>query len=189
MNTFIVFLTKGRKVLRTKSLKKNLKWQIYVNVTGVKNMAKKTLIILFLSFLLFFGQTGRANALSAGCDASPASLLQVLTSSLTTLYNIFPIQLAGQNLMPFGGPTPNESDSQSQACGKDPVCVCMTPVPRVGLTVAFWEPVLDIETVKSPMCFPALGVSLGSIGGVFNPGRNASQGNGREGVAANIHII
>ncbi len=150
-------------------------------------MAKKTLIILFLSFLLFFGQTGRANALSAGCDASPASLIQILTESLTTLYNIFPIQLGGVTLIPFGGK--KGTVTGGSVCGKNPVCVCLTPLPRIGLQASFWEPVLDIETVKSPMCFPALGVSLPGLSSVFNPGRNASQGSGHEGVAANIHLI
>ena len=147
-------------------------------------MAKKTLIILSFFVVIFFGSANSSYALSAGCDASPASLTQILTESLTTLYNIFPIDIGGVDIMPFKQGVPG-----NDICGHIPVCVCLTPLPRVGIQVSFWEPVLDIETVKSPFCFPALGVSLSGISSFFNPGRNASMGNGREGVAANIHLI
>ncbi len=147
-------------------------------------MAKKALIILSFFVVIFFGSVNSSYALSAGCDASPASLIQILTESLTTLYNIFPIDIGGVDIMPFKQGVPG-----GDICGHIPVCVCLTPLPRVGIQVSFWEPVFDIETVKSPFCFPALGVSLAGISSFFNPGRNASMGNGREGVAANIHLI
>lgn len=152
-------------------------------------MFKKSLFILIFFVFIFFGSANSSYALSAGCDASPASLIQILTESLTTLYNIFPIQVGNVNIMPFGTPNAGESDVESASCDAVPVCECLTPVPRIGIHVAFWEPVFDIETVKSPFCFPALGVSLAGVSSFFNPGRNASMGNGREGVAANIHLI
>lgn len=47
-----------------------------------------------------------------------------------------------------------------------PGCVCGGPPPTTGLTVAFWEPARLVETVKDAYCFPSLGTSMTSPGGL-----------------------
>ena len=73
---------------------------------------------------------------------------------------IFPIKIAG---IPIGKSGLKEPSDPS----KKPWCVCPTPlgVPRPGIPLSFWEPARLIETVKTPFCFPTIGVSAGNSGG------------------------
>lgn len=151
---------------------------------------RKALIIAVLFIAAILGSNARAYAGASGCPASSASAIQILKESLTTLYNIFPIKIGGATIVPGGGVPGVKSVLSGSICGKSPVCVCKTPIPRIGLTVSFWEPVLDIETVKSPFCFPAFGVNLGNmLGQFFDPGKSHAGSGLRHVEAAQTHII
>ena len=43
---------------------------------------------------------------------------------------------------------------------KSPVCFCADPIPRVGLTLSFWEPTRLIDVTRTAFCFPSLGASI-----------------------------
>jgi len=87
------------------------------------------------------------------CEASPGTAISIMMRGLATVYNVFPIKIAGVTIFNWSGLEDTGSVSS-------PICVCFTPFPRIGLTVSLWEPVRIIETVKVPYCFPALGVSI-----------------------------
>lgn len=38
-----------------------------------------------------------------------------------------------------------------------PICACGTPVPRIGLTIGYWEPSRLMDVTQKPFCFPNLG--------------------------------
>jgi conjugal transfer pilus assembly protein TraU len=117
---------------------------------------RKFLIALILPFIVF-----------GACKANPSTAVQIWMESLTTIYNIFPIRIAGVAISPIKLPDFNDVSS--------PICICMKgspPIPRIGITVSLWEPIAFVETVKDPFCFPSLGVQL-SLAGRFK--ENASQ--------------
>ncbi len=93
---------------------------------------------------------------------------------------MFPLSLGGLSIWPSSRPdAPNPSL---------PLCVCATPLPRVGLSVGFWEPVRLIDATMKPFCFPNLG------GLTISPGLRIGQksmttedGNERDRGEWNIH--
>jgi len=66
---------------------------------------------------------------------------------------MFPIRIGGVKILDFGLWDFPSTDN-------NPVCICMTPFPRIGLKVSFWEPIAMMEVVSSPWCFPTLGTEL-----------------------------
>jgi conjugal transfer pilus assembly protein TraU len=62
---------------------------------------------------------------------------------------MYPLRIAGGTFVSMGQEDTNFDASNS------PVCTCSNP-PRIGVPVAFWEPVRMIEVVRKPMCFPTL---------------------------------
>jgi len=70
--------------------------------------------------------------------------------------SIFPLKIGGITIIGS-----NLEDSIDAATS--PICVCPAPPPlflRIGISVAFWEPVRLIEIVKEPYCFPSIGLKL-----------------------------
>ncbi len=67
---------------------------------------------------------------------------------------VFPIRIGG--VAEFG---PNEAENNDTSM--NPICVCNGgTVPRVGLSVSFWEPSRLIDTVSDPYCMMPLGTKL-----------------------------
>ncbi len=72
---------------------------------------------------------------------------------------IFPIRIAGLDMTPVTGLGDNNLDVMDKI--DSPICTCNDGViPRVGLSVSFWEPSRVIDTVQDPYCFMALGQQL-----------------------------
>lgn len=69
---------------------------------------------------------------------------------------LFPISIGSISL--FSGKNPDTDNPAS------PICMCGSPVPRVGIAAGFWEPVRLVDVTKRPFCFPNLG------GVEFDPG-------------------
>jgi conjugal transfer pilus assembly protein TraU len=133
-----------------------------LNLSVVKGFAKKIASTILFVTILFFSFTPKSEAM-IGCTANPSSMLQIFTESIATLYNIFPITVAGVPININNLPTADE-------LGGLPVCICMQgspPIPRIGLTFGWWNPEAVIETVKAPFCFPTLGFGFGTLGGQF----------------------
>lgn len=72
-------------------------------------------------------------------------------------------------------PTSNEDSSINGS--KEPICKCIDPFPRVGITLSLWEPILVIEPTSIPYCTPTAGMSLPiDIGmGAGSFGQNSSK--------------
>lgn len=73
-------------------------------------------------------------------------------------YGVFPIEFAGVEL------APSYDDPASLGLDRPPgkldqiVCLCKEKGKiRIGLSVSFWSPARLVETVRVPLCFPALG--------------------------------
>lgn len=76
---------------------------------------------------------------------------------------LFPISIGGWTVAE--GAEPYDTSNPSS-----PVCACGSPIPRIGITVGFWEPVRLADVVREPFCF----VNLGGI--TIDPGTPAAAG-------------
>lgn len=83
-----------------------------------------------------------------------SSMMQIVTASINTIYNVFPIRIGGVTMNFFPGT--EDLDTVSSV----PVCFCMTPVPRFGIKVSLWEPLAIVEPTAVPFCSPILGQGL-----------------------------
>lgn len=85
---------------------------------------------------------------------------------------ILPIKIGGQVIVPG-------IEADTVDLSSSPVCVCPTPVgPRPGITFSFWEPARFIEVVKTPFCFPSIGVGMTNpAGGMLVGGSEAETSN------------
>jgi len=120
----------------------------------------KRAVSLLLVFCLLFAsaRVGYPSPASAACSATlegtPATAQKVWMTALGTLYNIFPIKIGGITVMSFSGLEDVKTVSSA------PVCVCVDPIPRVGVKVSLWEPIGLIEVTSIPGCSPSLGMSI-----------------------------
>ncbi|TDA63633.1 conjugal transfer protein TraU [Sulfuricurvum sp. IAE1] len=120
------------------------------------------------------GSAASANpASSAACKVATrgtSSAMQIALSTVATVHNVFPIRIAGVDI----NPTANEDSSLNGS--RNPICTCMDPFPRVGITLSLWEPILISEPTAIPYCTPTLGTSLPvSVGlGAASFGQNNS---------------
>lgn len=121
-------------------------------------MLKKILISFFISAIFYSNASAAAGtpAAVAACSAATkgaTSAIQILTSTITTIYNILPIKIAGVSITPSMG--------LEDIAGKSaPICMCMTPFPRIGIPFELWEPNALIDVSSIPNCVPTLGMSL-----------------------------
>lgn len=75
---------------------------------------------------------------------------------------LFPISIGPVKI--GSGPAPDTENPSF------PICLCGSPIPRIGISVGFWEPVRAVDVTKKPWCFPNLGgISL-------NPGIDGGHG-------------
>jgi len=68
---------------------------------------------------------------------------------------MFPLKIGGVSVPGLNPPNNTKVSKDDEV--KSPVCVCKTPVPRVGLTLSFWEPVRLVDVTRTPFCFTSLG--------------------------------
>lgn len=83
---------------------------------------------------------------------------------------LFPMSVGALPIWPGGG-----ADTDNPAL---PICLCGTPIPRIGISVGFWEPVRLADVTMKPWCF----VNLGGIS--LDPGLDIGMkhfGNGGRG--------
>jgi conjugal transfer pilus assembly protein TraU len=89
--------------------------------------------------------------LNAGSCGSPSNFFKVIKD---TCYScMFPMYIAG---VPLGSAPVNDASDKV----RQPLCLCGSPIPRIGIPIGYWNPNRFIETVKDPWCFPLLGVSI-----------------------------
>lgn len=78
---------------------------------------------------------------------------------------LLPITIGGIPWGTSGNPLADRADNSLGS--QSPICLCMDPLPRIGITLGYREPIRIIESVKDPFCFPTLGfgMSKGPWGG------------------------
>lgn len=119
----------------------------------------KKITFIAAIFLSFNYSYIKAEPLSTGaCTAAThggGSLMEIFNTSTATLYNVFPITIAGVPINFF--PKLEDTDSSSNS----PICICMRgAVPIPGVTLSLWEPLSIVETTGIPGCSPTTGISL-----------------------------
>ena len=66
---------------------------------------------------------------------------------------LFPITIGGFKVSPSGEDTDNPRQF---------ICLCGTPIPRVGIPISFWEPVRMIDVTRTKFCMVNMGgISIG----------------------------
>lgn len=100
------------------------------------------MIRIFMMLIIFSIGTAQAESLCQGKFVNP--LTDVCWSCL------FPITLGSMNLVRGSLPDTNNPGN--------PVCICPgDPIPRIGLTIGFWEPIAMTDVTRSPFCMVNLG--------------------------------
>jgi len=110
-------------------------------------------LLLSLLAALAFASPAQKACLATG-EGTPQTAFGVWMSALSTLYNIFPIKIGGVKIGGYGGLEDTDTVSSN------PICVCMDPLPRIGLKVSLWEPIALVEVTAIPGCSPAVGLPL-----------------------------
>lgn len=115
-------------------------------------------LVNFSLALLIATENIFANPLSyAACEPATkagASTMQVIMTSVATMYNIFPIRIAGIPIDYF----PDTEDIPSS--NDMPICICSDPFPRIGIPVSYWEPIALMEVTSIPFCSPTFGHAI-----------------------------
>ena len=82
---------------------------------------------------------------------------------------VFPITIGSMQIVGLNVPdTPNPGS---------PICWCGTPIPRIGITVGFWEPLRLVDVSRAPGCFSNLGGIEINPGSVKRGATGAAEGN------------
>lgn len=111
----------------------------------LRNNNKFILIVIFSFFITIFLPV---NSYSTG------PCRNTFLNPITDIHwkGIFPITIGGIE-MPFG-----DSDQYSPPTRiTSPICVCGI---RLGISLSFWKPSRLADTVKTPYCFPVMGVQI-----------------------------
>ncbi|MBP9777571.1 MAG: TraU family protein [Rickettsiaceae bacterium] len=82
---------------------------------------------------------------------------------------LFPLSIGGAKVVSADNPDTENPTS--------PICVCQTPMLRVGVAIGYWEPMALVDVTRTPYCLVSLGgVKLG-MGADYKMGSvNAHQG-------------
>jgi conjugal transfer pilus assembly protein TraU len=99
---------------------------------------------LLLIGLNSFAQVPEGSDSGQSCTGSFPNLLSDVCWSC-----MFPLRVAGVTFASMS------QEDENFGASNTPVCACSNP-PRIGVPVAFWEPVRIVEVVRKPMCFPTL---------------------------------
>ncbi|MCB2048364.1 MAG: TraU family protein, partial [Novosphingobium sp.] len=62
---------------------------------------------------------------------------------------LFPLSIGGLAIWKGSRPDPKNPSF--------PLCACGSPIPRIGISVGFWEPVRLVDVTNKAWCFPNLG--------------------------------
>ena len=134
---------------------------------------KRLISALLVTAALLAGARADSASCNTALHGGAGAAVEVFTRSLQTIYNVFPIRVGGVSMNFF--PKLEDIKSVSNA----PICTCLTPFPRVGIKVSFWEPIAVIEPTAIPWCSPSLGASIPAGG----PGGESYGANGQRAVS------
>lgn len=97
---------------------------------------------------------------------------------------LYPITLGNTKVFKAKGLKPDTSNPSS------PICLCGTPIPRIGLAWGFWEPVRLVDVSNEAYCFANLGgmkLDIG-IGAASKAQRNSDSGAARSGYHVHWYV-
>ncbi|MCK9553907.1 conjugal transfer pilus assembly protein TraU [Aquamicrobium sp.] len=104
-------------------------------------------VFSLLTLLFCFWVAAPQEARAAGVGSCTGSFVNPITD--ISWGSLFPLTIGPLEIWPSGEPdTPNPSL---------PVCACLDPIPRIGISVGFWEPVRLADASMKPWCFVNLG--------------------------------
>ncbi|MCT7910363.1 TraU family protein [Arcobacter lacus] len=119
-------------------------------------MLKKIIINLLIFSNIYMLAENIPSSLNASKACKSAignnSLMTVMTNTITSIYNILPISIAGVNVTPSNGA--EDINTTGGYCG------CWRPWYTPGIVIGFWEPVAIIDVSNIPNCLPSLGMHL-----------------------------
>lgn len=124
-------------------------------------------LILIKICILYFLQFTNLHAENSSCHGAWVNPITDVCWSC-----LFPISIGSIGVISGGVPDTKNPGS--------PICACGNPIPRIGLSVGFWEPVAMVDVTRTPFCLVNLGGTKLSLGSSFNTGEvdNASSTNG-----------
>lgn len=154
-------------------------------VEKTKKVISIFLIVIILSTIALEGRALASG--KPGCKANPGTALKILTTSMMTMYNIFPLRIGGVKVISMKG-----VDDYNSTPGM-PLCICKMPPPiflRIGIKMSIWEAGHLMETVKHPWCSPAAGLQLPVPFNILAEGRSEDETVTKERTAAaQVHVI
>ena len=116
----------------------------------------------------------------AVCKNDPTALFRAMMIFLSTINNMFPIKVGGVPVVPGGS---DQSYSEPPGTSISPICGCLDPFPRIGISLSFWEVIASIDTVKDPYCFRTYGIYVPlpfnekQFGGELTDSATSTEGN------------
>lgn len=99
-------------------------------------------ILLAVSLLL--GTMTPAKAAGSPCHGSFVNPITDVCWSC-----LFPLSVGGLAIWKGSRPDPKNPSF--------PLCACGSPIPRIGISIGFWEPARLVDVTNKPWCFPNLG--------------------------------
>lgn len=76
---------------------------------------------------------------------------------------LFPISIGGATI--YSGNYPDTPRPKS------PICACRKPIPRIGISVGFWEPMALVDVTRQPFCMTNLGGISLKVGNYYGKGK------------------
>lgn len=75
---------------------------------------------------------------------------------------LFPITIGSMPVV-----TSDNPDTQNPS---SPICACGSPIPRIGITLGYWEPVRLVDVTRHPYCMVSLGGTIMDLGNSVGTG-------------------
>jgi conjugal transfer pilus assembly protein TraU len=107
----------------------------------------KRLLGFFAAIVLALGISGIASTPARAAGTCSGHFVNPITDVCWSC--LFPLSVGGLPVWPGSRPDTNNPDL--------PVCACGTPIPRIGISIGFWEPIRLADVTMKPWCFVNLG--------------------------------
>lgn len=97
---------------------------------------------------------------------------------------MLPLKMSGATILTMG-----QEDNQSGVA--DPICFCADPksgIPKIGMTVSFWEPIRMVDVTTKPFCMVGMGgVEVPMPGGGKGAGAQYAQSDNTKSSTYDVH--
>ena len=138
--------------------------------------AAALLLAGLLAGLLGFAQVARADEAAGTCTGRFVNPVTDICWSC-----LFPLSVGSMHVFPS---LSGRKDPDNPA---SPICLCGSPLPRIGVAMGFWEPVRLADVTMKPWCFVNLGGKRIAPGFDIGHGRARNTADG-PGTGSNWHV-